>query len=29
MAVLELAKRDDIKLAHLPPSTTTPNELPR
>lgn len=29
MAVLELAKRADIKLAHIPPSTTTPNALPR
>jgi hypothetical protein len=29
MAVLELAKRDDIILAKLPPSTTTPQALPR
>lgn len=29
MAVLELAKREEIILAKLPPSTTTPQSLPR
>ena len=29
MAVLELAKREQIILAKLPPSTTTPQSLPR
>lgn len=29
MAVLKLAERDNIALLHLPPSTTTPQALPR